>query len=85
MGRVDTYGGERGECRLIVTVFEFLNAFLEFHAPNLCHFCDKHDRGLEGRSWSELTRLYLATPNSGVHTKVNNIPLHIQWSYDAFD
>lgn len=64
MEHMDTYGGERGECGLIITVFKFLDAFLEFHTPNLCHFCDGHGRG------SELTRPCLAGPKQRVYSRI---------------
>jgi len=66
MGRMDAYCGERGECGLIIAILEFPDTFLEFHAPSLCHSCAKRGRG------SELTRLYLAAPNTGIfgHSKI---------------
>jgi hypothetical protein len=44
---MDTYGGERGKCGLVIAILEFLYAFLEFPAPSLCHFCDKRGCGSE--------------------------------------
>lgn len=45
---MNTYGGERGECGLIISILEFPDAFLEFAAPSLCHFCDKRGCGWVG-------------------------------------
>ena len=37
---LDTYGGEKEDCGFIIAIFELPDAFLEFPAPSLCHFCE---------------------------------------------